>query len=359
MIPILLFALAAAQVGPMGPDAPAHEPQIAVSKIAANSSMVAMTFGAGKAIYFTSSRDGGQTFAPPTKVAEAGIVPLSRHRGPHIALSGNAIVITAVAGHKLAEGAHAHGLPSDGDLLVWRSEDRGKTWSAGKAINDVPASATEGLHALASDGKGMLFAAWLDKRGAKGTALYSARSTDGGITWSKNAAVYQSPDGSICECCHPSVAISAAGELLVMWRNSLGGSRDLYLTTSRDGVAFSSPQKLGNGTWKLNACPMDGGGLAVSPTKVVTAWRRDSSVFLDVPGQPERQLGTGKDVALALSGNQTYVAWVEGTQVEAWIGGNVEVLSKNGSFPALAGLPGGGVLAAWEEDGAIQIRRLE
>ncbi len=119
MIPMILFAVSTFHLGPMGPDAPAREPQIA-----ANAAHVVMAFGAGRAIYFTSSSDSGKTFAAPAKVAEAGIVPLSRHRGPRIALSGSAIVITAVAGNKSEEGAHAHGLPSDGDLLVWRSARR-------------------------------------------------------------------------------------------------------------------------------------------------------------------------------------------------------------------------------------------
>ncbi len=352
MIPLVLFAVMSVHLGPMGPDSPAREPQLA-----ANSSTVVLTFGAGKAIYFSSSRDGGKTFSAPAKIAEAGIIPLTRHRGPRIALSGNTIVITAVAGNKVEEGAHAHGLPSDGDLLMWRSQDRGKTWSHGKAINDVPASATEGLHALTSDGKHTFFAVWLDKRGAKGTKLYAARSSDDGATWSQNVAVYQSPDGSICECCHPSVAIDAIGKLVVMWRNSLGGARDMYLATSRDGVTFSAPEKLGNGTWQLNACPMDGGGLAASPDKILTAWRRNGDVFLAEPGQPERQVGTGKDVALSVSGNRTYVLWVNNSKLEAWTDGKVEVLSNAGAFPSLASLPGGGVLAAWEEDGAIQIRR--
>jgi hypothetical protein len=326
--------------------------------MAANRSMVALTFEAGHAIYFSSSRDGGNTFSAPVKVAEAGIVPLTRHRGPRIAFAGDAIVITAVVGGKAEEGAHAHGLPSDGDLMVWRSRNGGATWSVGKAINDVPASATEGLHALASDGKGLLYAAWLDKRGGKGTRLYLARSGDGGVTWSKNAAVYASPDGSICECCHPSLAIGPAGEVLVMWRNALAGSRDMYLTSSRDGAAFAKPRKLGEGTWKLNACPMDGGGLAASSAKVLTAWRRDTSVFLAEPGQPEKQIGDGKDIALALNGDRTYVAWVDGAKVDAWIDGKMEQLAGNGAFPSLTSLPGGGALAAWEENGAIQVRRL-
>ena len=122
MIPMLFFVALAARLGPMGPDAPAREPQMAV-----NGSMVALTFGAGHAIYFSLSRDGGKTFSPPAKVAAAGIVPLTRHRGPRIAFAGNAIAITAVVGSKPEEGSHAHGLPSDGDLMVWRSTDKGRT----------------------------------------------------------------------------------------------------------------------------------------------------------------------------------------------------------------------------------------
>ena len=353
MIPIVLAAALAIHVGPMGPDAPAREPQMA-----ANPSMVGLTFGAGKAIYFSASHDGGHSFAAPVKVAEAGIVPLTRHRGPRIALAGNAIVITAVVGTKADEGGHVHGLPSDGDLRVWRSDDSGKTWSQGKAINDVPASAAEGLHALASDGHGTLLAVWLDKRGAKGTKLYAARSTDDGVTWSRNIAVYQSPDGSICECCHPSVAMGATGKTAVMWRNAVGGWRDMYLVTSRDGFTFSPPQKLGEGTWKLNACPMDGGGLAVSSSRILTAWRREGNLFLAEPGSPERQIGKGRDIALALNGNRAFAAWVDGSKVEAWFDGKQEQLSETGAFPSLCSLPGGGALAAWEENGTIQIRHL-
>ena len=353
MLPVLLFLAFSAHLGPMGSDAPAHEPQMAI-----NGSTVALAFGAGHAIYFSSSHDWGKTFSDPIKVAEAGIIPLTRHRGPRIAFAGNAIVITAVVGSKAEEGAHAHGLPSDGDLLAWRSLDNGKTWTPGKSVNDVPASATEGLHALASDGKGLLYAAWLDKRGAKGTKLYSAHSKDAGATWSKNTAVYLSPDGTICECCHPSLVIGPSGELLVMWRNALDGSRDMYLSTSRDGVTFAAPRKLGEGTWKLNACPMDGGGLAVSGAKVLTAWRRESGVFLAQPGRAERQIGAGKDIALALNGAKTYVAWVDGAKVQVWMEGKLEQLADSGAFPSLVALPDGGALAAWEENGAIQVRRL-
>jgi len=141
-----------------------------------------------------------------------------------------------------------------------------------------------------------------------------------------------------------------------MWRNSLDGARDMYLASSRNGEHFSTLQKLRTGTWVLNACPMDGGGLAAAPGKILTAWRRDGNVYLAEPDRPERQVGQGKDVALALSGGRTYVSWVGTSGVEPWIDGSTVLLSPRGTSPALCSVPGG-VLAAWENDGGIQLGR--
>jgi hypothetical protein len=353
MLSLLLSAMLAASLGPMGPEAPALEPQIA-----ANGSIVALTFGAGNAIYFSASHDAGRTFSNPVKVAEAAVVPLTRHRGPRIALSGRTIVISAVAGRNLSHEQHAHGLPSDGDLTVWRSSDGGVKWSLGIVVNDVPGAPTEGLHSLAADARGNLFAAWLDKRGGNGTKLYSATSTDGGATWSKNVLVYQSPEGTICECCHPSAAMDPDGHPMVMWRNWLGGARDMYLARSRAAGFFSKPEKLGTGSWQLNACPMDGGGLAVSDSKIVSAWRCGENVYLAEPGKQEMQIGAGKDIALAMDGDRVYVMWTNRTTIEVWTNGQTKVLSDAGSFPSLAALPGGGVVAAWEAKGSVVTRRL-
>ncbi len=328
--------------------------------MAVNGATVGLTFGAGKAIYFSASQDSGQTFSAPVKVAEVEILPLNRHRGPRIVMSGGVIAISAVGGKKLAEGPHAHGLPSDGDLLNWRSADGGKTWSDGTRINDVPGAATEGLHALAGDAKGNLFAAWLDKRGEKGTTLFGARSRDGGKTWSKNVLIYESPEGTICQCCHPSVAIGAGGETLVMWRNWLKGTRDMYLARSKDGVTFTKAEKLGVGSWQLNACPMDGGGLVVAGGRVVTGWRRDGEIFLASPGEQEVSLGRGIDVAIAPAAEGVYAVWSSpGGLMAAAPGGKTPVvLAPKGTFPSVVGLADGRALAAWEAEGKIATQLL-
>lgn len=354
MFPILALLLTT-HVGPVAPNSTAREPHMAVS-----GSTVALAFGAGDAIYFDVSRDSGKTFSGPVKVAVASVIPLTRHRGPRVVFAGRTIVITAVTGRMAKSGPHAYGLPADGDLVAWRSTDDGKTWSKGIAINDVPGAPNEGLHALASNGKDRLFAAWLDHRGGHGTKLYGALSRDGGATWSKNMLIYESPDGSICECCHPSLAMDTDGEILVMWRNWLGGSRDMYLARSRDGVNFSKPEKLGEGTWKLNACPMDGGGLVIFRGHALTAWRREHDIFLDRAGQAETRIGTGTDVALSAGASGVYAIWSSASGIQAMLPGKSEPveIAPKGSFANIVALRGSGAIAAWEDDGQITIRRI-
>ena len=89
--------------------------------------------------------------------------------------------------------------------------------------------------------------------------------------------------------------------------NALGGSRDMYLTTTGDFVHFSPPQKIGEGTWKLAACPKDGGSLVNDHGRMVSAWRRGPQVFLAEAGHVETSLGEGHDVAMAAGARGAYV----------------------------------------------------
>ncbi len=135
--------------------------------------------------------------------------------------------------------------------------------------------------------------------------------------------------------------------------NWLGGSRDLYLTQFRDGVTFSQPERLGKGTWQLNACPMDGGERVISSGKTFTAWRRAEDVFLTEPGREEVKLGAGKDVALAASGGAAFVAWSSGGKVQLWTGEKTSMLSESRADSRRWRVLMAPVVAAWEDKGSI------
>lgn len=348
----LIAVFAIAQLTAPSPEVRYHEPQIAAS-----GKLIAVAFGSGSNIFVAISSDEGATFAQPVRVAEAPVVPLTRHRGPRIVISGNTIVVTAVVGKNEAKGEHSHGLPSDGDLMAWRSVDQGRTWSKPVRINDVPAAPREGLHTLAADAHGHLFAGWLDLR-EQGTRLFGAWSSDSGATWSKNVKIYESPGGTICQCCHPTAIFMENGGIEVMWRNVLDGSRDFYVVTADDHNKFGVPQKLGNGTWRINACPMDGGGMVRDHGRTITAWRRESEIYLDELGRPETKIGDGKDVTLAVARGEPYAAWIKDGQLVLWHGGKQEVIAPRAAFPNLSVLSDGGVLLAWESNEGISIKRM-
>jgi hypothetical protein len=310
----LLFAsltatLLAAPVELVPPDLrDAIQPQVAV----APAGDIHVVFGKGDAVYHTSSADGSK-FSAPVKVGELEKLALGKRRGPRVAVSEGLVLVTAISS-------------ADGNLHTWTSSDKGQTWKEGGALNSKDGSAREGLHAVASDGRGHIVAVWPDMR-AGGMEVWGRVSHDGGKTWQSDERIYGSPSGSICPCCVPNVAISSKGKVAVMWRNSLEGSRDLHLATRSGNLPFSPAVKLGTGTWKLEGCPMDGGGLAFSPGgNWLATWRREKAVFASIAESEEMPLGA--------DASQPVAAYAGNTPILLWESGGALMMKRGDAPPA-------------------------
>lgn len=286
----------------------AIQPQVAL----ATSGEIHVVFGEGSAVYHTSSVDG-RNFSAPVKVGELEKLALGRRRGPRVAVSEGLVLVTAIS--------HA-----DGNVHAWTSSNKGATWQEGEPLNTTQGTAREGLQALAGDGRGHVVAVWPDMR-AGGMQLWGRSSHDGGKTWQADELVYASPGGTICPCCVPNVAISPQGKVAVMWRNSLEGSRDLYLSTRSGNEPFSAATKLGTGTWKFEGCPMDGGNLAFSPSGGWTAvWRREKALFASSAGNPE--------VPLSPNAGQPVAAYSGDTPTLLWEAGDALMMKRGDAVPA-------------------------
>lgn len=278
------------------------QPQAAID----SDGTVHLIFGDGDTVKYCHSSDGGKSFSVPNAAFEVPNISLGMRRGPRIALCSGTITVSAIGG--------AQGKGRDGDIQAWNSKDGGKSWAGPFLVNDQTGSAREGLHAMCSGEDGTLWCVWLDLRN-KRTEIFASNSSDAGTTWQPNQLVYRSPDRNVCECCHPSVAVRG-NQVTVMFRNSLNGNRDMYLTTSTDGGAtFPNAKKLGNGEWKLNACPMDGGMVALDVDKnPLTVWTRKGSVFMTNQQTEEEQL-LGR-------GGQPWVASTKQGPVAVWTNPN-------------------------------------
>lgn len=274
--------------------------------------VVHLVYGAGDAVFHSRSTDGAETFSPPRHAFRISNLSLGMRRGPRVALAGKALVVTAIGG--------VQGKGRDGDLQSWRSTDGGETWQGPARVNDMADSAREGLHGTASGMDGSVWCVWLDLRESQ-SEVYVSNSNDGGETWKSNVRVYRSPDGNVCQCCHPSILV-CNGAVHVLFRNSLAGCRDMYVATSTDeGVTFGPAIKIGQGSWKLDACPMDGGMLANGPNgSLVTVWRREREVFsTSSKDGREQKLGRGEQPWVATTASGPVIVWTDRREADLWL----------------------------------------
>lgn len=299
-----------------------------------------LTYGTGDSIMYMSSSNQGASFSKPQLVATLPNLFANAMRGPQIAAATSGILITANTEY--------------GNIYSYHRDNAGK-WSKAVKVNDMDSVSKEALTSLSADGNNA-FAVWLDVRsnGGKGQRLFGARSTDGGLTWSKNIMIYASPDKTICECCKPSVLVKGK-TVYAMFRNWLDGNRDLYLIKSPDlGQSFGQASKLGKGSWKLNGCPMDGGGLALRPDGTAeTVWRREGNIYTSSDGKPEILLGEGRSCTMAsLNGKNAY-SWTKNGEVLVLNPGQEPKVLGKGSVPVISWISNEKLLCVWENDEQI------
>ncbi len=296
-----------------------------------------LVYGTGDSIMYSYSADKGKTFSNSLLVSVLPKLAASHTRGPQIAATDDGLVLTACN--------------ASGNIFSF-TKDASGDWQHSARVNDIDTVAKENLMALCADGKNA-FAVWLDLRD-KHNKIFGAKSADGGKTWSKNIMVYASPDTTVCECCKPSVVMKG-NNVHVMFRNWLNGNRDLYLIqSSNGGQSFKQVQKLGNGSWALNGCPMDGGAVALNHKgKPVTIWNRKGKIYTCEPGKEERELGKGRSCTLTTINEKNVYAWLENGEVVVLKPGGGKVSLRKGIQPVLQPVDNDHVFCIWEKEKQI------
>lgn len=304
--------------------------------------IIHLVYGQDSTIYYTTAKSQMASFNAPIKVAILPNLVAGAKRGPQLAITDQFIVITAVN--------------RQGDVFAYSLNRATHQWSPAVRINDVPQVAKEGFQAVAGTGSGTFHAVWLDLRADNKNKIVGASSRDGGHTWSANQVIYHSPDGTVCECCKVSIA-AKDNNVYIQFRNWLDGSRNLYLAHSTDGGKTYMPaQKLGTGTWKVTACPMDGGAVVLSASgQPLTSWRRENTLYTCLPGEPEKPITTGRNVTIATGTIKPVLAWDEGGLVWVKSADHVAISMGKGQMPSLV-VVGKSVLCVWELDGQVMMK---
>ena len=316
--------------------APGEQPQITVD----SKDLVRIVYGDKGKIFYATSNDKGETFSKPLLVAEVADMHLGMSRGPQLATSKDYSMVAA--------------MDKKGNIYSFLLAHKTGKWEKLSQINDSDGSAPEGLLSISADDNNHFYAVWLDLREDRKNNICFSSFTGGG--WSKNKFAYKSPESHVCECCKPSIAVKG-NNISIMFRNWLKGSRDLYLiSSSNNGQSFTDAQKLGNGTWPLKGCPMDGGGLVIdSKNNVHTAWQRDGIVYYAEPGKAEEKIGEGRSVGM----NGDIVTWENGSDlIIKKVGGAEQKISEGTALKTLR-FNDNSILAIWENADQIVTKKIK
>jgi hypothetical protein len=179
--------------------------------------------GHATTLYLSASRDGGRSFAPPSKVNDDATP------GVH--------------------GMHSLAVGSGGRVyLAWLDErNLHQQHESPKTVD----SAGDGAGAKKAGG-GM--------HGERNREVFFAASGDGGRTFSPNRRVAS----EACPCCQTALAVAGDGRVYVGWRHVLPGDmRHIAVAASEDGgETFAAPTIVSDDRWELRGCPVSGPALA-------------------------------------------------------------------------------------------------
>ncbi len=181
----------------------------------------ATTAGRGGGLLASTSHDGGRTWTTPVRLVGTSAPPSRQDADADLASDGVGAVVAVWVSERLDPGRNGLHL----EIASARSTDGGATWSAPQSLDAPGASTVDVQPRLASDHAGTVVVLWGSNVGPNRAAILVAQSNDGGVGWSTPAAfpgggVDQPRDGL------PEAAIASddRGSWNVVWSRSTPGA---------------------------------------------------------------------------------------------------------------------------------------
>jgi len=136
---------------------------------------------------------------------------------------------------------------------------------------------------------------WLDGRETVGKEHGGGQMTlRGAIVFEDGTIEYDTLlDDRICDCCQTGVAIGPNDEIIATYRDrSEDEIRDISIVRWEQEKGWSKPQTIGNDTWKIPGCPVNGPSIDSFGNNVAVAW------FTAADDAPKVQIAFSQDIGL-------------------------------------------------------------
>lgn len=161
--------------------------------------------------------------------------------------------------------------PWTGYVRFARSLDGGAHFSVPVTVHRDRAEITHRFDALATDGKGRVLLAWIDKRDQVAAEAAGKPYLGAAIyyTWSDDRGAHFLPERKLvehsCECCRIALARTPQGDVAALFRAVYGDNvRDhAYAVLRTDGSTARTARATFDG-WHIAGCPHHGPGLALA-----------------------------------------------------------------------------------------------
>ena len=217
-------------------------PRIQLDKY--NNPMVVWGDDGGKA-YFV--KWGGESFTTPVEISQPGMnVFATSWAGPDIAAHGDTVYVT----YKEVAEKNSH-------IYIKHSYDGGVHFSAAAAV-DNDNHLNNRFPTVSVDENGNPFVAYMkSEKDYSGHRYVIARSQDMGETF-LNDTLASIASGTVCDCSPSSLVVSGSAGIL-LYRNNLGGLRNIWGGISTDGaVSFHNAIRIDSTEFVPETCPASG-----------------------------------------------------------------------------------------------------
>jgi len=218
-------------------------------------------------IYFARSSDGGATFLPSIRVDDTGSgTTWQQHPTIGCTRSGDTIY---VAWDDQRNGTR--------DVYFARSIDDGQSFEPNILVNDTAGTipSSQWMPSLWVNRLGNVYVCWMDLRSGAWYAIYTDRSTDGGVSFAQNILV----SDSIARASYPSVTADDSDYVFVAWHDARyfdSTGHDIYFSfTSDGGNTYSSDVRVNDLGGLIDAWDWSANIAVNENGKVFVAWDTD------------------------------------------------------------------------------------
>ena len=255
-------------------------------------------------ILFARSTDGGLTFSEPENISE----DTGNSLGSQISSEGNNVYVV---------WTDTDFTSGNSNILFARSTDGGLTFSEPENITEnIGNSANQPQ--ISSEGNNV-YVVWSDFN-SHGLAIFFARSTDGGLTFSEPENISENIEGASLG---PQIS-SEGNNLYVVWTSIIDGEDDRYIFFARStdgGLTFSEPENLSENLGRSSQPQISSEG-----NNVYVVWQDRSGnddiffsrstdgglTFSELENISEI-LGQSSEPQISSEGNNVYVIWQDST----------------------------------------------